>query len=501
MTAEDPTALLIRADALIRDGRTNEGLSAYAAALERNPAQPDGWYDFGLALRFAGRYDDALDAYRRALDCGIASPEEVHLNRAVIYADHLRNETAAQAELASAVRLNPDFVPAILNLGGLAEDVGDRDAAIAHYESIAPTADGVVRAYQDLRLEALARLAHLAPPVSLDDPALKRLADHATSAAAIAGETRANLNYALGRTLDALGAYDRAIAAFHAANKAARSAGPRHDRARIVADVDAQTRAFPGSPPAVNAVGAHPPLIFICGMFRSGSTLVEQALAAHADVVAGGELNLLSRIADVDLAPFPQSIRMLTDERATALAARYRSEALRLFPEAAREGARVTDKRPDNFLRIGLIKRLFPDAKIVHTVRNPVDTCLSVYFQHIDQRLVGYASDLADAGHYYGEYRRMMAHWKTVFADEIFDFDYDRFVADPHAQLAALLSFLGLPWSDRCLSFHELRNTVKTASYWQVRRPLYRESSGRRRHYEAHLGPLLDALRAGGVEV
>ncbi len=242
-----------------------------------------------------------------------------------------------------------------------------------------------------------------------------------------------------------------------------------------------------------------PQPVFICGMFRSGSTLVEQALAAHPAVTAGGELNLLNRIAEIDLAPFPQSLRTLSDERASTLADDYRRELIRRFPQSAVEGSIVTDKRPDNYLRIGLIKKLFPDARIVHTVRDPVDTCLSVYFQHIDQRLVGYASDLADAGHYFGQYRRMMAHWKSIYPGDIFDFDYDAFVREPRPALSGLLEFLGLPWNERCLEFHTVKNSVKTASYLQVRRPLYRDSSGRRRHYEAHLAPLLDALRDAGV--
>ena len=153
----------------------------------------------------------------------------------------------------------------------------------------------------------------------------------------------------------------------------------------------------------------------------------------------------------------------------------------------------VTDKRPDNFLHIGLIKTLFPEARIVHTVRQPLDNILSVYFLHLDPAM-GYALDLDDAAHWYGQYRRLMAHWKSLYPNDIHDLDYDGFVADPKPSLAALLDFLGLEWEEACLEFHEAGNAVRTASAWQVREPLYRRSSGRWRNYERHLQGVIDQL-------
>lgn len=498
MRAES-TQLLGLASRLNSLGRRAEAIAAYEKLLHIEPDLPDSWYNLGLLLRAEGRAGDALAAYGEALRRRIAGAEEVHLNRAVILADDLRRNDEAETELNRALEINPAYVPATLNLANLKEEVGDRDAAAGLYRRILPPADGSAGPYQELRLEALARLAHLEPPNSAADPALSRLEAAASLPAAVDPLTRANLYFALGRALDRLGEFGRAFAAFADANRYVRRAGPAYDRGRIVREVDALISAFPNPHGKPNG-GSGPHPVFICGMFRSGSTLVEQALAAHSMVTPGGELNLLNRIANADLAPYPHSILTLSDERAAELGEAYRRDLVRMFPHSAAAGAVVTDKRPDNFLRIGLIKRLFPEAKIVHTIRNPVDTCLSVFFQHIDQSVVGYASDLDDCAHYFGQYRRMMAHWKTLYPDAIFDFDYDRFVADPRPELEALLTFLGLEWDERCLAFHELRNPVKTASYWQVRRPLYRESSGRRRNYEAHIAPLLAALREAGVE-
>jgi Sulfotransferase family len=153
----------------------------------------------------------------------------------------------------------------------------------------------------------------------------------------------------------------------------------------------------------------------------------------------------------------------------------------------------VTDKRPDNFLHIGLIKTLFPEAKIVHTVRDPADNILSIWFLHLDPGMT-HGFELDDVAHWYGQYRRLMAHWKSLYPDDIFDLDYDGLVAEPEPTIAALLSFCGLEWQDHCLAFHRATNAVRTASAWQVREPLYRRASGRWRNYAAHLAGLREKL-------
>jgi hypothetical protein len=155
--------------------------------------------------------------------------------------------------------------------------------------------------------------------------------------------------------------------------------------------------------------------------------------------------------------------------------------------------AYVTDKRPDNFLYLGLIKKLFPEAKIVHTTREPLDNCLSVYFLHLDHSM-SYALDLRDIGHYYRQYRRVMAHWRALYGNDIIDFEYDSFVRDPKPAATRLFEFLGLEWEDRYLEL-PAQGAVRTASVWQVRETIYQRSSGRSRHYRAWLGELEQELR------
>jgi len=250
-----------------------------------------------------------------------------------------------------------------------------------------------------------------------------------------------------------------------------------YDRARQSAFVDGLIgRGTPTARAAHSDVAPRP--VFIVGMFRSGSTLTEQLLAGISGVAAGGEMNFLPQTINTELTPFFESMANMTAERLDSIAARYRAEFMRVSAGAAF----VTDKRLDNFLYIGLIKRLFPDAKIVHTTRDPLDNCLSIYFLHLEQQM-SYASNLRDIGHYYSEYRRLMAHWKREFAGDIFDFNYDALVKEPPRQFKALCEFLELPWSGEVPKVANRGAPIKTASVWQVREPLYSTSSGRSRHY------------------
>ena len=458
-------------------GRVEEAIGAYERLLARAPDLPDSWYNLALMQRQAGRYEAALQSYQAALDRSVSRPEEVHLNRAVIYADHLRRDIEAERELNAALACNPTYVPALLNLGNLCEDRGDRDAARAHYERSLAIEPGA--------FEALARLAGLSKTQGADDAMIARLREAISSPRANAAD-RASLGFALGRLLDGCGAHEAAFEAYVQANRASRDSGRGvvYDRRAQEKFISQTIRQFAPGHVRTRASKASPP-IFICGMFRSGSTLVEQVLAAHPRVTAGGEIDALPEMVRTALSPFPGSMKGVDAVRLEELAAEYRTRLAQMFPDAER----ITDKRPDNFLYIGLIKSLFPEAKIVHTVRDALDNCLSVYFLHLDHSLA-YGLDLLNIGHYYRQYRMLMAHWKSLYGADILDFDYDRFVREPRVEAERLLAFCGLEWDESVLSFHRVTNAIKTASVWQVREPLYTRASGRARHYARQLAPL-----------
>ncbi len=469
---------------LQRLGRVPEAVQAYTQILRRWPNLADCWYNLAVLQKTQRRLPEALASYQRALDLGIASPEEAHLNRGVIFADYLRQDAAAEQELQRALALNPSYVPALLNLANLNEDLGRRSEASALYERILSI---------DPRcLEALARYANLQPPGNPDDGWVGRLRTALQGPAS--PPERASLGFALGRLLDAQGRYPEAFDAYVAANAASRASAPpgaaTYDRKRHEELVDRLIRSTPATARDTDGPAdlQGPQPVFICGLFRSGSTLTEQLLAGDPQVAAGGELDLLPRIA-ASLPQFPDSLASLSAAQLAPLAAHYRSELQRLFPGAVY----VTDKRPDNFLLIGFIKSLFPRARIVHTTRDPLDNCLSIYFLHLDHGM-SYALDLMDTGHYYREYRRLMAHWDRCYGADLFEFNYDAFVREPAAQAARLFEFLGLQWDERYLAMESRGRAVKTASVWQVRESIYTRSSGRAAHYAAQLGPLRDYL-------
>jgi tetratricopeptide (TPR) repeat protein len=480
--SEASDELMGKAAQLRRQNQVAEAIAAYREILARWPKLADAWYNLAILQRQTFHFDEALACYQKALRSGVARPEEVHLNRGVIFSDFLRDHASAAVELQQALTLNPAYTPALLNLANLYEDFGKRAEASSLYARILTL--------EPQAFEALARFANLQPAGSVDDSLVKRLQEALVKATSMS--VRASLGFALGRLLDAAGDYRDAYLAYSAANQASlASAGPHfvpYHRARqqqfidrLIGDGLSGARANPADIP--------PRPIFIVGMFRSGSTLTEQLLAALPGVAGGGEIDFLPRLINTELTPFFEASNGLTAGQLDAIAARYRAELLRVSASAAY----VTDKRPDNFLYIGLIKRLFPDAKIVHTTRNPLDNCLSIFFLHLDQQM-SYALSLKDIGHYYRQYRRLMSYWKSRFGGDIIDFDYDALVKDPQEQLQRLCEFLQLPWSGQVPAVAARNGAVKTASVWQVREPLYSTSSGRARHYADQLQELRDEL-------
>ncbi len=238
--------------------------------------------------------------------------------------------------------------------------------------------------------------------------------------------------------------------------------------------------------------------ILIVGMPRSGTTLVEQILASHPDVTAGGELTYLNELskqlaADIPALEYPEAIAAASATQINALGEEY----VRQLAMLSRGLPRVTDKLPPNFMRLGLIALCLPAAKVIHVRRHPFDTCLSIYFQNFEHEHA-YAWDLTHLGAYYREYERLMDHWRRVVPLQTLEVQYEALVDNQEKLTRELLEYCDLSWDDRCLRFWETKRAVDTASLWQVRQPMYTRSVERWRHYESHLGPL---RKARGVEV
>jgi Sulfotransferase family len=236
--------------------------------------------------------------------------------------------------------------------------------------------------------------------------------------------------------------------------------------------------------------------VFIVGMPRSGTTLVEQIVSSHPQVYGAGELSFLEnierKIADQFEAsnPYPECMTLCNNSTVNNFSVAY----LKKSGSYSHDAKRITDKMPDNFLRVGLIKSLFPNSHIIHCQRNAMDTCTSIFLNHF-VRGIDYAFDLTELGQYYLDYERLMAHWRSLFPSEIFEVKYEALVMNQESVSRQLIDYLGLEWDDRCLEFYKNKRAVRTASNLQVRKPMYNNSINRWQRYEEQLKPLIAILR------
>lgn len=480
----EPRYLTKLAELALRTGASGLARAAYERLVVMHPRVPLFRYLFAKVLTEANAPRAALAEYARALELGIDQPEETLVCMASLHSA-LHETAQAEVLLQRATGCKPDYVPALFNLATLVEERGERDTALALYERVIALDPGFEQVF--------ARVAQLRRFERADDPLIGRMLSELDSPRLSPG-ARESLHYGLGKAYDDCAEYARAFRHYAAANGLSRSRVPPYDPAaqeRLIDAIIAQCSRewFERVAPVADASP-----VFICGMFRSGTTLIEQVLGSHPSITTGGELVYFPRRVAADIVPYPAALASIAPAVLQSIGSGYLDYLRESFPGAAR----VTDKRPDNFLYLGLIKALFPRARIVYASRNVLDNALSLWAQNLDARF-NYANDLRHIVHYNAQLQRLMAHWGTLFDQDILEVNYDRFVADQRPQTARLLEFCGLDWSDAALRFHERDSTVRTASLWQVRQPLYQRSSGRWRHYRDELGELLDYLRELGL--
>lgn len=463
---------------------TDPAIRQHEQLLTRDPNNAVAHFNLALLYKLAGRHNDAVASYQRAIDLGIDDVQEVYSNLGVLYSE-MRQPGLAQVMYEKALSVESGYIPALFNLAGLLEEQGEREQAIGIFERIL--------AVEPRYWDALARIANARRVEQSGDPIFEKL-KAAVAATANEPEAREGLLFALGKALDDVGSYGEAFDAYRQANELGQRLRGRYDTVRAergIASMLARFDQYWLSQAETSSIASP---IFICGMYRSGSTLVEQVLSAHASVQMGGELDVLPRLLAERLKPFPQRLADVTSAELDVVADDYMAAVRGLFPDATH----VTDKRPENVLHLGIVRAMFPRAKVILTRRELRDNCLSVYFQQLGAPL-SYATDLADTAHYYRLQERLVARWRELLGENIFTVDYDELVRDPEPVLRGLVDFLELPWDPACLEFQRARSQVKTASVWQVREPLHTRSSGRWRNYQPYLEHV-DALREQGEE-
>ena len=310
----------------------------------------------------------------------------------------------------------------------------------------------------------------------------------------------------MGKVLDGADRFEEAFLAYERANRMYRESrtavGERFDAAELHREIEETIATFDaryfasvldwGSPSGLP--------VFIVGMPRSGTSLVEQIAASHSRVFGAGELREIGNPAQ-QLDPIIAAIRSGSDEDGAGAAAKHQSTVRRLgdahlehLKTLGGRVERVIDKMPDNVFKLGAIATLYPGARVIFCRRDPRDTCLSCYFQKFTTGQLVFSYDLADCAKRYLETERLMTHWRKVLPLKWLDVEYEALVSDLECQSRRIITFLGFDWEPACLDFHRTVRTVTTASAWQVRQPLYGRAVGRWRKYQNHLAPLFDLL-------
>ena len=445
---------LRRAMAQQVEGRQAEAEQTYLQVLSEEPDNPDAHHLLGLVRSEQDRDDEAVSFIERAIQLS-PNTSAFHHNIAGIYR-RMGELKAAEAEFRRAIELKPDYGEAFQGL-----------------------AEMVTFSKGDLLLDRI--------QAQLDSPDLET-------------EIKSYFHFAAGKYFDDVGDYPRAFEHYTRGNK---SAGKEFD-ALGFHDV-VKNCIYHYSPTNLKKAGVggsnSDKPIFVVGMPRSGTTLVEQILASHSRVFGAGELNDMKYIAHFGsqfVSPeqkYPGFTPFLGRQHYQKLAQEY----LRRIDElSGAEGvSKVVDKHPLNFQFVGLILAMFPNAKIVHTVRHPLDTCLSCFFQNFSSGQ-HYSFDLGTLTNFYIGYQRLMEHWEMLYPGRIFNIQYENVIDDQESQTRRLLDYCGLEFEPSCLRFYETDRTVKTASFNQVRRPVYRTSQDRWKNYQQELLPVAKAL---GLEV
>lgn len=515
-----PTSAAAHSDlgfALTQARRLDEAAAVLARALELDPNLASAALNLGNVLRIRGAMIEAAAAYERAL---AAKPDfvEAHSNLALTLLNLGRPGDAA-AHCRKAVALRPDFAAAWENLGHALDNLGRPEEAIEALERLVALQPRNAGAHATLartlaaygRLDAAAasyrRAIALNPSRASWQRSLERIlpadADQvAADEAALADPgtrdaDRAQFGFKLGKIYEDRGDYEKAFERLAAANAIIRR-GLDYDRARsdaTFADVrSAFSAEFLADTEGWGNADETP--VFVLGMPRSSTTLVEQILASHPEVYGAGELPILNLVAGSLAAPgtrlrFADVLASVTPERATALGADYVRQLRAHGPQGIRF---ITDKLPGNFLLIGFIKLVLPNAKVIHCRRDPGDTGMSMFRTPFAGQNLPYSYDLGEIGHYYRLYREIMEHWESVLPGFVTPIQYETLVSDQEGETRRLLAACGLDWDERCLDFTKAQRPVHTASWAQVREPMFDRSIGVAKRYGERMRPFYDAL-------
>lgn len=512
--AIDATRADIRSDlglALYESSRLAEAEEMLRTALKLRSDLTHAMVNLGAVLPEQGRDEEATACLKQALDLNADIPE-AYYNLSLIEVEG--GQPAGALELAEqALTLKPDFAQAmhanahaLAVLGREAEAIALRRQIVARWPDDAKAHAGLALTLMHYgHLEEAAASYRRALAIDPHDGSAHRMLStivrheredddmlamrRLVAANDLPDTERIHLCFGLGKAYEDIGEYARAFEYFGKGNALRRDRlnYSKSESADLFAEIK---RGFSPEFIAAHRQAGHADEtpVFILGMPRSGTTLVEQVLAGHPDVCAAGEFTLMSRIVDRlrssgGASRLSDWLPEASDELITRMGERY-VERVRLYSSSARF---ITDKLPGNFLLIGLIHLAMPNAKIIHVRRDPIDTCLSIYKNYFANESLRYAYDASEIGHYYSLYLDLMEHWQTALPGVVYDISYEALVGDFQGEATRLLRHVGLDWQEGIRNFHRAPRAVQTASAAQVRRPIYATSIGQNSRVPAAL--------------
>jgi Flp pilus assembly protein TadD len=476
--------LFAQAESLRRFERVDDAIDAYNKVLDIAPNHVEALIKLGHLLIVKMRYKEARRAFWRAVANDTENPASYYGLGSVLR--RMGHYDEASAAYNQALTLRPDYADAIAGLGTISLEMGNlADARTAFAKAMSLQPDNVANLY----------MLAFASEVHKSDPVFANLKDLLAKEPSMPSQSRERLHFALAKAYEETGEREQAFR-HQLQGNAIRRARVRYDERAWLTRFEQIRHVFSHALMKSAPKGDNPSRlpIFVVGMPRSGSTLIEQILSSHPQVFGAGERELLAR--EIERAhktvglTYPDAAA-ISSSLLQNVAGAYIQSVSNLAPEANR----IIDKQLGNFMHIGLIHLALPNARIIHAMRDPVDTCLSCFSRLFLEGQSEFTYDLTELGRWYRAYQRLMEHWRTVLPPEVvLDVRYESVVTDLEHESRRILAHCGLEWDSACLAFYESKRSITTSSITQVRRPIYRSSVGRWRPEEQTLRPLLSAL-------
>ncbi len=515
ITADNAAVHRQLGDTYTRLRRLEEAIKPYQQAIALQADDVVTIINLGNAFHGLHRHTQSIPLYEQAL---AMQPDNVQVHRhlGASYQNSGQTDKAIKC-FEQALSLQPNYFDARIKLAQVLRELGRAEEALVHIEQVIALKPDETQAHiilaetlrelgqTDLAVECLEQhlkaqpacgalyyhIAAMKPKKELI-PVVKKL----ISDTGLPKSDAIHCHFALGNIYRDGKSFDQAFSHFLKANTLYRETFS-YETKKNTQIIDGLIKVYSkGSTQAKCHLGSASKLpVFILGMPRSGSTLVEQILSSHSQVHGTGELHALTTaeggiIQQLEYAkPYPECMPLIDKNMAGEFSAQYLQELALHCPTAKR----ITDKLLGNFSRIGLIKTLFPHASIIHCQRNSLDNCISIFFHFFPELKCSFK--LSELGQYYLDYQRLMSHWQELFPGEILNVQYEELVMDQERVSRQLIDYIGLEWDEKCLDFYNSERDVRTSSNIQVRQPMYKKSINRWKHYEKHLQPLIEVLQ------